>query len=97
MRSTACEVTSRNGVASCGQRKGTLRTNCFATLSLCLTRLSADPSCRLFFLTAQASYDLVILNGRVIDPESRTDAIRNLGISNGKIKTIAPINSTAAP
>lgn len=34
-------------------------------------------------------YDLVILNGRVIDPESRTDAVRNLGISNGKIKTIS--------
>src|ERR1051326_1421595 len=35
------------------------------------------------------SYDLVILNGRVIDPESRTDSIRNLGISNGTIKTIS--------
>ncbi len=33
-------------------------------------------------------YDLVILNGRVIDPESRSDAVRNLGISNGVIKTI---------
>ncbi len=34
-------------------------------------------------------YDLVILNGRVIDPESRTDAVGNLGVSNGKIKTIS--------
>src|SRR5262249_22637827 len=34
-------------------------------------------------------YDLVILNGRVIDPESKTDAVRNLGISNGKIKTVS--------
>jgi len=34
-------------------------------------------------------YDLVILNGRVIDPESRTDAVRNLGISNSTIKTIS--------
>lgn len=34
-------------------------------------------------------FDLVILNGRVIDPESRTDAVRNLGISNGKIKAIS--------
>src|SRR5918994_1609305 len=39
--------------------------------------------------SAQPSYDLVILNGRVIDPESKTDAIRNLGISNGSIKTIS--------
>src|SRR4026209_1829749 len=37
----------------------------------------------------QPSYDLVILNGRVIDPESRSDAIRNLGISNGSIKAIS--------
>ncbi len=34
-------------------------------------------------------YDLVILNGRVIDPESKTDAVRNLGTTNGKIKTIS--------
>ena len=38
---------------------------------------------------AENSFDLVILNGRVIDPESRTDAIRNLGISNGTIKAIS--------
>ena len=40
-------------------------------------------------LSYQPSYDLVILNGRVIDPESKTDAIRNLGISNGSIKAIS--------
>jgi len=38
---------------------------------------------------AENSYDLVILNGRVIDPESRTDAVRNLGILNGTIKAIS--------
>ena len=44
----------------------------------------------LFFASPpQPSYDLVILNGRVIDPESKTDAIRNLGISNGTIKAIS--------
>ena len=36
----------------------------------------------------QPRYDLVILNGRVIDPESKTDSIRNLGISDGIIKAI---------
>jgi N-acyl-D-aspartate/D-glutamate deacylase len=41
-----------------------------------------------FSSTAEV-YDLVILNGRVIDPETRTDAVRNLGISNGKIKQIS--------
>ena len=39
--------------------------------------------------SSQAAFDLVILNGRVIDPESRSDAIRNLGISNGAIKAIS--------
>ena len=41
-----------------------------------------------FSSSPQAVYDLVILNGRVVDPESKTDAVRNLGISNGTIKII---------
>ena len=40
------------------------------------------------FPTAPA-YDLVILNGRVIDPETKTDAVRNLGITNGKITAVS--------
>jgi N-acyl-D-aspartate/D-glutamate deacylase len=39
--------------------------------------------------TSQVPYDLVILNGRVIDPESKSDSIRNLGISNGVIKAVS--------
>jgi N-acyl-D-aspartate/D-glutamate deacylase len=39
------------------------------------------------FLTA-AQYDVVIVNGRVIDPESRLDAVRNVGISAGTIKAV---------
>ena len=41
------------------------------------------------FPSAPPAYDLVILNGRVIDPETKTDAVRNLGIANGVIKTIS--------
>ncbi len=37
---------------------------------------------------ANQVYDVVILNGRVIDPESRLDAVRNVGISGGIIKAI---------
>lgn len=37
----------------------------------------------------QPEYDIVILNGRVIDPESGLDAIRNIGITNGKIQAIS--------
>ena len=32
--------------------------------------------------------DLVILNGRVMDPETKLDAVRNVGIKSGKIVTI---------
>jgi len=51
-------------------------------LILCALLVPAFPS-------APAPYDFVILNGIVIDPESRTDAIRNLGISNGTIRIIS--------
>ncbi|MGH7457401.1 MAG: amidohydrolase family protein, partial [bacterium] len=37
---------------------------------------------------AAQDYDIVILHGRVIDPESNLDAVRNLGISNGVIQTM---------
>jgi len=40
-------------------------------------------------LEPQPDYDTVILNGRVVDPESRLDAIRNIGITNGKIQAIS--------
>ncbi|HWC77291.1 MAG TPA: amidohydrolase family protein [Blastocatellia bacterium] len=37
---------------------------------------------------APDDYDTVILNGRIIDPESKLDAVRNIGITAGKIQTI---------
>ena len=40
------------------------------------------------FIRAQ-SFDLVIVNGRVLDPESGLDAVRSLGISGQKIAAIA--------
>lgn len=33
-------------------------------------------------------YDLVILNGRVMDPETKLDALRNVGVKEGKIAII---------
>ena len=33
-------------------------------------------------------YDVVVLNGRVMDPESNLDAVRNLGVRGGKIQTL---------
>jgi dihydroorotase len=36
-----------------------------------------------------ATYDLVISSGRVMDPESGLDAVRNVGISDGKVRAIS--------
>lgn len=35
-------------------------------------------------------YDIVLANGRVIDPETKLDAIRNVGITDGKIAAVSP-------
>jgi N-acyl-D-aspartate/D-glutamate deacylase len=35
-----------------------------------------------------SSFDLVISNGRVMDPECKFDGVRNVGIENGKIAII---------
>src|ERR1700757_1612938 len=45
--------------------------------------------------TADDSYDIAILNGRVMDPESGLDAVRNVGIRAGKIAFLsaAPLNA----
>ena len=37
---------------------------------------------------AQDAYDIVIANGRVMDPETGLDSVRNVGISAGKIRAI---------
>ncbi|MXX28780.1 MAG: amidohydrolase family protein [Gammaproteobacteria bacterium] len=33
-------------------------------------------------------YDLAILNGRVVDPETGLDAVKNVGIANGRIEVV---------
>ena len=48
-----------------------------AWLFLLLTPLSAQ------------TFDIVIRNGRVIDPESRLDSVRNLGLAAGKIQAVS--------
>ena len=40
-------------------------------------------------VSAQDPYDLVIINGRVIDPESGLDAVRSIGVRAGRIEAIA--------
>ncbi len=43
-----------------------------------------------FTAPAQAPFDLVIANGRAMDPESKLDATRHIGIRNGRIAAISP-------
>jgi N-acyl-D-aspartate/D-glutamate deacylase len=47
---------------------------------------------------AQESYDVVISSGRVMDPESGLDALRNIGIRDGKTAAIseAPLHGATA-
>jgi N-acyl-D-aspartate/D-glutamate deacylase len=39
--------------------------------------------------TYAQTYDLVIHGGRVVDPESKLDAVRNVGITGGKVRAIS--------
>ncbi len=39
---------------------------------------------------AAADFDLAITGGRVMDPETGLDAVRNVGISGGKIRAVTP-------
>jgi len=59
-------------------------------MTFCVSVLLLINSLSPFTTVAKATevYDLVVLNGRVIDPETRSDSVRNLGISNGSIKII---------
>ena len=43
------------------------------------------------------TYDLAIIGGRVIDPESGLDAIRNVGVNGGRIETLtdSPLDGNA--
>jgi len=47
--------------------------------------------CALYAAPFQAAgvYDLVIANGRVIDPESGLDGVRHIGIVSGVVRAVA--------
>ncbi len=44
---------------------------------------------------AAQTFDLAIVNGRVVDPESGLDGIRHIGVTNGRIAVITPDRVTA--
>lgn len=39
--------------------------------------------------TSEKTYDLAIMNGRVMDPETGLDAVRNVGVLNGEIVSVS--------
>jgi len=45
-------------------------------------------SCKQRNFSSKDKYDLVIMNGRVIDPETNLDAVRNIGIREGSVQVI---------
>ncbi|MGB5620209.1 MAG: hypothetical protein WBM78_25445, partial [Desulfobacterales bacterium] len=59
---------------------------------------SATLICALFSfaeLAAAQDFDLVILSGRVMDPETRYDAVANVGVKDGRIAVITRDKITA--
>ncbi|MFN8574236.1 MAG: amidohydrolase family protein [Gemmatimonadaceae bacterium] len=63
------------------------RLTTLATWSACAALLACAPS---------TTYDLVIANGRVMDPASGLDSVRNVGITGGTIAAVsaAPLKGT---
>lgn len=59
-------------------------------VSVCIGMIAFDAQAA----WAAMPYDIVITNGRVIDPESGLDAIRNIGIRDGKIKIVTTSDVT---
>jgi len=68
----------------CERNTNKLIRACFGAGLLILALSGAGSLC-----AQEASYDLVITNGRVMDPESGLDAVRAVGISGGKIRGIS--------
>ena len=64
----------------------------FLTRSLFLLAASLVAACN----RATPAYDLVVANGRVIDPESGLDAVRNVGVRAGRMESISttPLTGT---
>jgi N-acyl-D-aspartate/D-glutamate deacylase len=60
-----------------------------ATLFLSIFICVVGVGLKLRVAIADDSYDLVIVSGRVMDPESGLDAVRNVGISAEKIRAIS--------
>jgi len=70
------------------RRPSTLTMSLLKRILVCCLLLTLNVPSLSVASSAKEVYDLVILNGRVMDPESKVDALRNLGISGGTIKVV---------
>lgn len=52
--------------------------------------VGAEPSSRRAPATQTAAFDVVVANGRVVDPETGLDGLRSIGIRDGRIAAISP-------
>ncbi len=62
--------------------------NEWAALGILLTSIALTSVPAMRSASADAPFDVVILQGRVMDPESGLDGVRNIGIRDGKIVEI---------
>ncbi|MGL1011271.1 aminoacylase [Vibrio vulnificus] len=65
-----------------------MKTNVQTKLKLTALSLMAVLGTALSFSAVSETYDIVINNGRVMDPETNFDAVRNVGVKDGKIVVI---------
>lgn len=65
-------------------------------LSLIIAIVTLTWSCQQTTEKPTDGYDVVILNGRVMDPETNFDGIRNVGIKDGRIETITESDISGA-
>jgi N-acyl-D-aspartate/D-glutamate deacylase len=70
-------------------RLGSFRTIRMAAIAIVFAASAVSYAVRTGLAANDEKYDVVVANGRVMDPESGLDALRNVGISGGKIRAIS--------
>jgi N-acyl-D-aspartate/D-glutamate deacylase len=70
-------------------RRGSFRRARIAAIAIAFASIALTCSVGAGLAADDEKYDVVIANGLVMDPESGLDAVRNVGISGGKIRAIS--------
>jgi N-acyl-D-aspartate/D-glutamate deacylase len=70
-------------------RRGSFQVARIATIAIVFIAIALSCAVGTGLAADDEKYDVVIANGRVMDPESGMDAVRNVGISGGKIRAVS--------